>query len=51
MAVSLSALRAGRPLPPGEFLVLISVGGWHDPKSIVLLEELGQLKIQCPHRE
>jgi hypothetical protein len=25
MAVRLSALRAGRPLPPGRFLVLISV--------------------------
>jgi hypothetical protein len=27
MAVRLSALRAGRPLPPGGFLVLISVRG------------------------
>jgi hypothetical protein len=27
MAVRLSALRASRPLPPGRFLVLISVGG------------------------
>jgi hypothetical protein len=26
MAVRLSALRAGRPLPSGRFLVLISVG-------------------------
>jgi hypothetical protein len=28
MAVRLSALRAGSPLPPGRFLVLISVRGW-----------------------
>jgi hypothetical protein len=27
MAVRLSALRAGRPLPPGRFMVLISVRG------------------------
>jgi hypothetical protein len=27
MAVRLSALRAGRPLPPGRFLVLISAAG------------------------
>jgi hypothetical protein len=27
MAVRLSALRSGRPLPPGRFLVLISVRG------------------------
>jgi hypothetical protein len=27
MAVKLSALRAGRPLPPGRFLVLISISG------------------------
>jgi hypothetical protein len=45
MAVRLSALRASRPLPPGRFLVLISVRGWVCPKAIVRLEGLGQLKI------
>jgi hypothetical protein len=44
MAVRLSALRAGRPLPPGKFLVLISVRGCVDPRTIVLLEGFGQLK-------
>jgi hypothetical protein len=44
MAVRLSALRAGRPLPPGRFLVLISVRGFVDPRPIVQLEGLGQLK-------
>jgi hypothetical protein len=38
----LSALRAGRPLPPGRFLVLISVRV--DPRAIVRPEGLGQLK-------
>jgi hypothetical protein len=44
MAVRLSALRADLPLPPGRFLVLISVRGWVDPRNIVRLEGLGKLK-------
>jgi hypothetical protein len=44
MAVRLSALHAGRPLPPGRFLVLISLRGWVDPRAILLLVGLGQLK-------
>jgi hypothetical protein len=45
MTVRLSALRAGSPLPPGRFLVLISVRGCVDPRAIVQLEGLGRLKI------
>jgi hypothetical protein len=44
MAVRLSALRADRPLPPGRFLVLISVRGRVDTMVIVRLEGLDQLK-------
>jgi hypothetical protein len=44
MVLKLSALCASRPLPPGRFLVLISVRGWADPRAIVWLEGLGQLK-------
>jgi hypothetical protein len=43
MAVRILALRAGRPLPPGRFVVLISVRGCVDPRAIVQLEEFGQL--------
>jgi hypothetical protein len=44
MAARLSALHAGRFLPPGRFMVLISVRGWVDPRVIVRLEGLGKLK-------
>jgi hypothetical protein len=44
MAAWLSALCAGLPLPPGRYLVLISVRGWVDRRTIVRLEGLGQLK-------
>jgi hypothetical protein len=44
MAVRLSSLRAGCPLPRGRFLVLICVWGWVDPRAIMRLEGLGQLK-------
>jgi hypothetical protein len=51
MAVRLSALRAGHPLPPGSFLVLISVRGRFELRAILQLEGLGQLKKKTPHRD
>jgi hypothetical protein len=39
-----STLGAGLNLPPVRFLVLITVRDWVDPRAIVRLEELGQLK-------
>jgi hypothetical protein len=44
MAVRLSAIRAGRPLPPGRFLVLISLRGWVDLRVIVRRKGIDQLK-------
>jgi hypothetical protein len=49
MAARLSALRAGRFLPPGRFLVLVFVKGQVDPTAIVRLEGLGKLK-NPPHQ-
>jgi hypothetical protein len=51
MAVRLSALRAGLRFHPGWSLVFNSVTGWVDPRVIVQLEVLGQLKNQLPNRE
>jgi hypothetical protein len=44
MPVKLSALPTGRTLPPGRFMVLISVRGFIDPRVIVCLEGLCQLQ-------
>jgi hypothetical protein len=42
MAVRLSALRDGRPLSPGKFLVLVSDGDLVDSMAILFLEGLGK---------
>jgi hypothetical protein len=53
MAVMLSDLRAGRPLPQGRFLVLISVLiyqiGWFGPRDG--LDAVKKRKISCSCRE
>jgi hypothetical protein len=49
MVARSSALRAGRFLPPEKFLVLIFLRGRIDPRAILQLEGLGQLKKNLPH--
>jgi hypothetical protein len=44
MAVRLSALRVARALPPGSFLVLISVRGWVNPRDTLRMDGFGKLK-------
>jgi hypothetical protein len=44
MAVRLSALRAGRALPPKHFLVCSFVKDRVNPRAIVRLEGLGKLE-------
>jgi hypothetical protein len=39
-----SALHAGHPLPPGRFLVIISVRDWVDSRATVWLEGLGRIE-------
>jgi hypothetical protein len=45
MAVRLSVLRAGRPLPPRKIPGIHFSWGGVDPMAIVQLEGLGKLKI------
>jgi hypothetical protein len=51
MAVRLSALRAGRPLSPGRFLVHISVRGCFDPRAIVRLQGLEEYEVAKKKKE
>jgi hypothetical protein len=44
MALRLPASCAGRPLPAGRFLVLISVRGCVKPKAIVRVKGLDKFK-------
>jgi hypothetical protein len=44
MTVRLSALRAGRSLSPGTFLLVIDVRGLVNAGTVVRLEGLGKLK-------
>jgi hypothetical protein len=46
-----SVSRAGRSLPPRRFLALIFVIGWVDPRVLLRLERLGQLKKSSDHIE
>jgi hypothetical protein len=43
----LSALRGSHPWLPGKFQVLIALRAWVNPRAIMRLEGLGQLKIQA----
>jgi hypothetical protein len=51
MAVRLSALLAGRHLPSGRFLVLISVRGWVEPQSHTAAGRIRSIENNAPHRD